>query len=54
MGFPTNEEEQSKEVVKSLTWGSSAGSLFIFGQVVLGLCLHLANYLVSFSTPDLP
>ena len=26
----------------------------LYRSVLPGLCLHLANYLVSFSTPDLP
>ena len=36
--LPREEEERSKEVK----------------SVLLGLCLPLTNYLVSFSTPELP
>ena len=37
-----NEEERCEEAVKSFTWA-----------VLPGLCLPLADYLVSFSTPAL-
>ena len=43
IGVPPREEEHNKEVVKSFIYDSSSD-----------LCLSSANYLASFSTPDLP
>ena len=42
MGVPPSEEESSKELSH------------LHRSVLLGLCLLQANYLVSFSTSDLP
>ena len=41
VGIPSSEEEQSKEMVKSLIWGSSSGSLFSFRLIIRFLFPHL-------------
>ena len=43
IGAPSSEEEHNKEVVKSFIYDSSSD-----------LCLSSANYLASFSSPELP
>ena len=41
VGVPPSEEEESKEMVKSLIWGSSSGSLFSFRLIIRFLFPHL-------------
>lgn len=41
VGVPPSEEGQSKEMVKSLIWGSSSGSLFSFRLIIRFLFPHL-------------